>query len=210
MNSIIKYIVLTFFFLLILSCNTSEKKKGSQQQGKTDEKEQTYSIDTSGVSIKWTAYKFTDKLGVSGTFDRFYLNLKVRSGGIEALLKGAEMVIHTNSVNSGDAIRDPKLRNSFFKIFNTDEIKGELLDAENGKGALELKMNDQVNATEYSYSLTNDTLFINAHVDLTQWNGKAALDTLNNECYELHTGADGVSKLWPDVDVVLKLPVRIE
>lgn len=120
------------------------------------------------------------------------------------------MIIHTNSVNSGDAIRDPKLRNSFFKIFNTDEIKGELLDAENGKGALELKMNDQVNATEYSYSLNNDTLFINTHLDLTQWNGKAALDTLNKECNVLHTGTDGVSKLWSDVDVVLTLLVRLE
>ena len=121
------------------------------------------------------------------------------------------MIIITSSVNSGNIIRDPKLRTSILKVFNTDPINGRILDAEHGKGALEeLEMNNISNDTKYDYSLKNDTLFLTTHLDLMLWNGKEALNSLNKECYELHKGIDGVSKLWPDVDVILKLPNRID
>ncbi len=51
---------------------------------------------------------------------------------------------------------------------------------------------------------------LSIHLDVLLWNGEEALKTLNKECYELHTGTDGISKLWPDVDVVLKIPVKLE
>ena len=121
------------------------------------------------------------------------------------------MIIITSSVNSGNIIRDPKLRTSILKVFNTDPINGRILDAEHGKGALEeLEMNNISNDTKYDYSLKNDTLFLTTHLDLMLWNGKEALNSLNKECCKLHKGIDGVSKLWPDVDVILKLPNRID
>lgn len=190
--------------ILFFSCNTSGKKKKDNQ---VVEKIQTYSIDTSGLSLKWTAYKFTDKLGVSGTFDSIVLNTKNNSGTIEILLRDAEMIIPTALVNSANQIRDPKLRTAFFKVFNTDTIRGKILDAEQGIGSLELKMNNLSNDLKYTYSLKTDTLFLNTHFDLMQWNGEAALKSLNKECYDLHIGNDGISKLWPDVDVSIKFPI---
>ena len=35
------------------------------------------------------------------------------------------------------------------------------------------------------------------------WNADAGLAALNNECEELHKGEDGISKLWPDVNVTV-------
>lgn len=208
MNQIIKH---TFFFVLsflIVSCNSSDKKKkGQQESQKVMQKAQSYTIDTSGLSLIWTAYKFTDKLGVSGTFDSIVFDTKNNSGPIEKLLKEAEMTIPTAFVNSANEIRDPKLRIAFFKVFNTDTIKGKILYAENGNGALELKMNNLTNDVEYTYHLENDTLFLNTHFDLMQWNGEAALKSLNKECYDLHKGVDGISKLWPDVAVSIKFPI---
>ncbi|MFS4416452.1 YceI family protein [Maribacter sp. 2307ULW6-5] len=209
MQQLVKYAPFLILAFLVFSCNSSnKKKKADQTEEKVVQKEQIYSVDTSGVSIKWTAYKFTDKLGVSGGFDQFSLNLKNPTGTVETLLKDAAIVIHTSSVNSGNEIRDPKLRTSFFKVFHTDTIKGQILDAQRNKGALELKMNNISNDVEYNYSLKNDTLFLSTHLDVMQWNGKEALNSLNKECYELHTGTDGISKLWPDVDVTIKLPLQ--
>ncbi len=68
-------------------------------------------------------------------------------------------------------------------------------------------MNDISNDVEYDYTLKNDTLFLSTHLDLYNWKGEKALKSLNKECYELHAGLDGISKLWPDVDVTIKLPV---
>lgn len=117
------------------------------------------------------------------------------------------MIIPTALVNSANQIRDPKLRTALFKIFNTDTIRGKILDAEQGIGSLELKMNNLSNDLKYTYSLKTDTLFLNTHFDLMQWNGEAALKSLNKECYDLHIGNDGISKLWPDVDVSIKFPI---
>jgi hypothetical protein len=160
--------------------------------------------------LHWTAYKFTNKLGVGGTFDEFTLQLKTDSGSVEELLNDAEITINTLSINSGNEIRDPKLRTSFFKVFNTDIISGKVIDAKNGAGILELSMNSISNKVSYAYSIHMDTLLLNTHMDLLLWDGEQAMKTLNKDCYELHTGTDDISKLWPDVDVVLKLPLQKE
>jgi hypothetical protein len=69
-------------------------------------------------------------------------------------------------------------------------------------------MNSILNDVQYDYSLKNDTLFLTTYLDLMQWNGVEALNSWKTECYELHTGRDGISILWPDVDVVFKIPFK--
>ncbi len=212
MKSTITAIPLFILILLGISCNTSTKKEkeNSPTDIKVTLKKPVYSTDTLGTSLHWTAYKFTNKLGVGGTFDEFTLQLKTDSGSVEELLNDAEITINTLSVNSGNKIRDPKLRTSFFKVFNTDIISGKVIDAKNGTGILELSMNSISNKVAYSYSMHMDTLLLSTHLDLLVWDGEQAIKTLNKECYDLHTGTDGISKLWPDVDVVLKLPLQKE
>jgi hypothetical protein len=158
--------------------------------------------------VLWTAYKFSEKVGVSGRFDSVLCSSDKNATSIEALLKSSKISISTNSVNSYNAIRDPKLRQTFFKIFNTDTIKGQIMEVDVKKGLLSLQMNSINKLTSYSYNYTNDTLIISTHLDLTKWEGKTALETLNKECNDLHKGPDGISKLWPDVVVKIKLPIK--
>lgn len=158
--------------------------------------------------LQWTAYKFTEKLGVSGVFDDFTLDEKSDPGTIEELLEGTKMTIAIASINSNNEIRDPKLRANFFKVFNTDFITARIINAESGQGAIELTMNEISNELDYNYLIKSDTLFLNTNLDLLLWNGKEAMDSLNLVCYDLHKGADGISKLWPDVDVSFKLPLQ--
>jgi hypothetical protein len=192
-----------------LSCNNSEKKssKISTDENITEAKS-IYSIDTSGTTVIWTAYKFTDKVGVKGSFDKFVLSPKTKSGSVENILQASRLSINTMSVNSDNNIRDPKLKESFFKIFHTDTIRGEILKANQNKGTLALEMNSITKNIPFSYSLKTDTIFISTTINLKEWNGEEAISTLNKVCYDLHKGTDGISKLWPDVSVSIKLPVN--
>ena len=210
MKYFLKYTTSLSLVLLILSYSCKERNKNVGEAEKVIQKEQPYSIDKTGLSVQWTAYKFTNKVAVSGTFDQHEFKLQRESGSVEELLKDAEMTIITSSVNSGNIIRDPKLRTSFFKVFNADTINGKILDASRSSGTLELEMNNISKDVKYDYTIKNDTLFLTTHLDLIIWKGEKALSSLNNECYELHTGTDGISKLWPNVDVTMKLPLRVD
>ncbi|MFT4830781.1 MAG: hypothetical protein ACI815_000417 [Psychroserpens sp.] len=48
--------------------------------------------------------------------------------------------------------KDLKLGTSFFKVLHSDTIFGKILDADGGKGVLELIMNDIANDVAFAYS----------------------------------------------------------
>ena len=164
MSPSVKYIYY-FIGLCLISCNGSDKKTKASTRV---EKAYSYSIDTKGVLVNWTAYKFTEKIGVSGRFDsiKFYADKNLTS--IEELLKSSKIAIKTSSVNSANVIRDAKLRGTFFSVFNTHTIEGEIVKVEGNSGVLALKMNSINNLVDYTYSYTKDTIFISTHFDLTK------------------------------------------
>ncbi|MGB5820795.1 MAG: hypothetical protein WBG90_15015 [Saonia sp.] len=206
MKLFMKWTGYLLFALMIFSCNTTSKKnKDVRGDTKINQENKTYVIDTSWSSLSWTAYKFTEKVGVKGTFDEYSLFTNKGARSIEGLLKGNKITINTLSVNSGDGVRDAKLITYFFKTFKTDTINGELLDAKNGKGILALEMNSIIDTVDYTYSQKADTLLVTTAINLSFWEGEEAMNSLNRECYELHMGADKVSKLWPNVDILMKL-----
>jgi len=44
-------------------------------------------------------------------------------------------------------------------------------------------------------------LSLSGTIDLNSWNAQSSVDSLNVICHDLHIGADGVSKLWSEVDL---------
>jgi polyisoprenoid-binding protein YceI len=204
-------LTLSSIFILILalsSCSDSVTVKEADSNAKDVSADAAiYSADVPNLVLRWTAYKFTTKLGVSGVFEDCELANKSKPGTIEEILTGTQMNIATASVNSNNEIRDPKLRADFFSVLNTPTITAKIVNAKDGKGDMQLTMNGITNDLAYDYSLKNDTIFLNTSLDLLQWDGKEAVDSLNAVCYDLHKGPDGISKLWPDVDVVMMLPV---
>lgn len=208
MTKLFKGIVYLSLGIVIFSCHNSEKNKTKSTVDQTSNEMYLYVIDTTGIYVGWTAYKFTNKVGVPGTFDKISFSNKNASGSIENLLNRSQLSIQTASVNSNNTIRDPKIDTFFFKTFNTPEIRGTILSAKEGEGIVKLSMNRTNYERPFTYSMDNDTIQLFTNLDLSYWNGKEAIKSLNTECYDLHKGADGISKLWPDVDVIIKLPVR--
>lgn len=214
-----KYYFKHVFFLLLLiiisSCKDSVEKISNKTSVKNQiSKSNHYNIDTTGISISWTAYKFTNKVAVLGSFDTFTFEAKNRSGTVEEILNKSTLSIPTASVNSKHPIRDFKLFHCFFEAFNTSEILGTILKAKEGEGIIRLKMNSTSNRIPFTYSISKDTMSKNevirlfTNINLIDFKGEEALTMLNTDCYELYKGEDGVSKLWPDVDVVIKIPIH--
>ena len=208
MKHVLKYLLFLILIYGTSSCSNSEKKLSQKTSGPHQFSEQQYTIDTSGISILWTAYKFTNKTGVSGTFNTYRFESKKGFGTVENILNKSKITISTATVNSSSPIRDFKLDNYFFKAFNTPEIIGTIAKVNENEGVINLKMNHVSKKIPFTYAIEKDTIRIFTNLNLTYWKGEAALKTLNAECYELHKGTDGISKLWPDIDVIIKLPVH--
>lgn len=193
---IISYIVVA---IVLLSCNNKDKKGSNENVN--------YSLKSEGIAVTWTAYKFTERVGVKGVFENFKFKTKYDSSTIDNLLKDSKISIETASVNSNLEIRDAKLRDIFFNTLNTKTINSHVLKANSDKGTVVINMNNTSKHVDFNYRLKTDTLYMKMNLDLIQWKAQKALDTLNKVCYDLHKGADGISKLWPDVSIEVKIPI---
>ncbi len=161
-----------------------------------------YQIDTETVSLKWVAYKTTEKVGVGGEFGKINIKDYQLAESKEGALNGVSFAVPVSSLFTGNKDRDWKLVNLFFGVMdNTEFIKGTFHQGENGEGKLDLEMNGTSTELPYEYSLQNDSIFITAKMDVLNWNGQEAMDSLNVACYDLHKGKDGVSKTWSEVDI---------
>lgn len=209
MKQLSKYLMCLLVVYGMTSCNNSDKKLSNTDSYKSQvSKQQQYTIDTSGISILWTAYKFTNKTGISGSFNTYTFESKKVSGTVEDILNKSKLTIPTATVNSRNSIRDFKLDAYFFKAFNTSEIRGTIIKVKESEGVINLKMNRTSQHIPFTYAIEKDTIRLFTNLNLNYWNADEALKTLNTECYELHKGPDSISKLWPDVDVVIKIPVH--
>lgn len=209
MKSINLYLTAAIVLTMLFSCKKSKKEdKKSIDSTKVEVIDSTFSTMGTKAKILWTAYKFTDKVAVSGTFDQFKLTTNENTSTIENFLVGDKIMINTHSVNTENPIRDAKIRTHFFDVMETDTILGEIINAKNGKGKMILELHHMKDTVFYSYVNQLDTVVVNTTIDLNNWNGQKAINSLNTECYELHMGPDKISKLWPDINITLEIPLK--
>ena len=181
--------------ITLFSCGES-----TQPESQVVDDSSMYQIDSETVSLKWVAYKTTEKVGVGGEFGKINIKEYQLAESKEGALDGVSFSVPVSSLFTGNKDRDWKLVNLFFGVMdNTEFIKGTFHQGENGEGKLELEMNGTSSELPYNYSLKNDSIFITATMDVLNWNGQEAMDSLNVACYDLHKGKDGVSKTWSEL-----------
>lgn len=209
MKSFLKLAVFLLPIFLLSSCNNSQSNFFTDWTNQEDNTEgYQYSLEDFGMSIAWTAYKFTDKVSVSGTFQDYTLNEKNSSGSIEYILSGLQLAISTESIVTTNAIQDFKIKSYFFKVFNTSTITGTVINASEGVGDILLVMNNMSYKTPYSYSLKDDIIVLSTHLDLKNWEGEEAIAELNQQWSGNHKGTDPILNLWPEIDVTIQIPVN--
>lgn len=159
------------------------------------------SYQTHNTKVVWNAFKTYEKIGVSGTFDKTVFTPK--SGqSIDAMLTSSQITIDTASVNSGNAGRDATLLSSFFKIQNNSTIQAKIISAKEGKGLVEISMNNVKKVIPMNYQIEGEKVLGKGVIDLGDFAMLPSLNAINKACYDLHAG-----KTWQDVEIKFEITV---
>ncbi|MEP3837014.1 MAG: YceI family protein [Algibacter sp.] len=198
-------ILLIALTISIVACKN--EKKESKKEAEITEK---YVIKPEGTTVKWTAYKTTDKLPVGGKFKLLDFENKAGATPQEAL-NNLSFSIPVSSVFTNDATntRDAKIINSFFgAMLDTEFLKGIIKYVDNGYVA-SITMNGETNNLPLDVKITDERrVTLTGTMNLKDWNALDALASLNKVCFDLHKGADGVSKTWEDVAIEVETYLR--
>lgn len=188
---------------LTYACGGGEQKSNEGTEMKADEAAKALTLKAENTSISFTAYKTTDKTPVKGEFQKVYFR-ETSGSNVDEVLNGLEFSIPISSLFTNDATntRDAKITEFFFgAMMNTEALSGKIV-AENGAYAAQIEMNGQTNnmPLEVKVSGTNEVVATGT-MNLAEWDALQALASLNEVCFDLHKGADGVSKTWEDVAI---------
>ena len=195
--------------LLIASIITFSCKQHEKKEVKPIKK--VYTVEAKSTTINWVAYKTTKKLPVKGQFTKVTIeNTKNASTTLEAL-NGLKFNIPVNSLFTNDTIRDSKLKKFFFGTMkNTNSISGRLTMKNEHSGFVELTMNGISKMLPIVCVIDKQKVTIKAQMDLDNWQAQLALNALNIACKGLHSGDDGISKTWNEVNIEVVTNLKYE
>jgi len=184
--------------LVLASCGGEE----TEAAPKDDSEKCFYAFNEEGFELNWTAYKTSDKVAVGGTFNEVTFTKSESEDPAEAIAS-IEFTINTGTVNSNNEERDAKIAEHFFGTIKAESIKGKVksVDLASNKAVVMITMNGISIDVPGTMTLENDAFAFDAVIDVSSWNGLAGITALNTICKDLHTGNDGVSKLWSEVAI---------
>ena len=216
----IKYVAILIASGFLISCGRESATE--TVEGATDDPSVTapapecaYTLGDNATNVYWTAYKHTGKIAVKGKMDSVVVTgTETASSPIDALTN-ANVTIYTASINSKDDIRDKKLREIYFgSMTNTKVISGNLLSWEGsgveGTCTFNLAMNDTAQQVTGSYIVDDVTVQIRFTIEPSSWGVEDAIAKLGAACAEKHTGEDGETVFWPDVDILIEVALNKE
>ena len=161
-----------------------------------------YSHNNDSTVVKWTAFKTTAKVGVSGVFNT------IEVSGVEAatdkleVYENASFKIPVTSINSNNPDRDKKIADHFFGVMTgTAELSGQIKSITEDKAVVEINMNGVTNSTSMEVAVVGNKISLSGSINMEDWSATASVDSLNTVCYDLHKGEDGESKLWSEVQL---------
>lgn len=185
-NLLLAYILL---FVVFTSCKSDNEKL---QEG--------FALKNAENRIKWTAYKTTDKIPLEGSFTIVNIISKGEGSTIKEAVDNVEFSIPVSSLLSGAP--DYNVINFFFGAMNNTEfLKGKIFLTDDSSGYADITMNGVTEKMNFTYTIETSNISIIGSVKLSQWNTDAAVTSLHTQCGMLHSGADGIVKLWDDVSL---------
>lgn len=204
---------LSLGLIFALGACTSDKKQSSEGESKASGCQYVLLLDQ--ADLTWTGFKTPAKAPVSGSFKEMVLEGDGSGASIAEAFEGTSFTIKTNSVTSGDAARDANLKNYFFgTMVNPEELRGEVQSVEGSGQAglvnLFIHLNGVGAQQDLDFTVMEDHVEVSGTMELSYWEAVPAVESLNKQCYDLHKGPDGESKLWNSVDLMLKVPFQKE
>ena len=195
-----KYNLLTI--ILIFSIAFTSCKFEKKQEAAPAEAKKALKLTNDNTAVSFTAYKTTDKIPVKGYFSETRAIVPENAATVAEALNGLKFEIPVSGLYTNDTIRDGKLKRSFFGVMvNTSTLSGTITLTDDSNGSVALNMNGMTTDFPVTVALKDNTATINGVLDLKNWDALQALASLNEVCFDLHKGPDGVSKTWEDVAI---------
>lgn len=163
-----------------------------------------YGYKKDSVVVEWTAFKFTEKTPVKGRLKNVQTRINGAPQTQDEMILSTSFEIDAMSVDSGDPARDINLKEHFFKHINSPKIVGKVVSLASQIVRVELQMNGVTKPVEFKLT-TNTDAKISAVgiIDVVDFSMNEALKKINEACFELHKGKDGVSKTWSTVELTI-------
>ena len=194
-----KYLLVGLIPLTVLLSSCSGETKSDAE---TEQEEKNIQLVENSLNVEWTAYKTTEKLPVKGVFNDVKLETLLNKGeNPEEILNDATFNIDVNKLTTGNAGRDMKIKTLFFGLMEeSGNISGKLCYSDR-KWNVNLTMNGTSIKVPVAVNFEDNIFHMKSNIALANFNALRMLESLNKACYELHKGADGISKTWEEVDI---------
>ena len=206
-------------FFTLLACqdtnqspkNTEPKEQVSENKSEKAEKKNNVEVQESECTYtvtqakpEWTAYKYTEKAAVGGTFNAYKLSPTKPASSFTGALQNLSIEIDAASVESNNPARNTTIAEKYFALFAPQSIiKGNVLSAKGDekKGTVEINidMNGVQKPYTFSYEEKEGMLVASSVMDMMDFQLQKPFDSIHTACKELHTGSDGVAKTWTEV-----------
>ncbi len=205
----------SIILIAIICFSCVNEKKTNQKVELISEVENSncvFSCDLKNTQVIWSGYKTTDKIKVTGQFNRFKSS-KIQKNNqyqsIQNLIEGLDFTIDVGSSFSGDEIRDNNLKHFFFNLFAKDlVINGKFGKLEKDSVNVQLTLFGQERRFKLNAYYENDIIHIQGHVNIIdQLGATKAFESISQKCFDLHKGPDGIPKTWQDVEIYIKAPI---
>lgn len=168
-----------------------------------------YTYNSGTTTMEWTAFKFTEKAPVKGTFTEINVDGTLESDDPMMILSSLSFSIPTSSISSQNEDRDGKIVKHFFETIGTDKLTGKVVKLDdNGEAILEVTMNKMAKEVKGKYTFTDGKFDFSATIDVATWDAIPGINALNAICKDLHTSTDGKSKLWSEIDLTFSTTLK--
>ena len=208
---LLRFSIVFLFFLI--SCTDSKREKVVpliDENNVEKINEGSYSFDSNKAKIIWKGFKTTDRIQVTGQFEQFDSSRDMKQfDSLEGLIDGLDFSISTSSSASGDPVRDLNLKDYFFKLLTSNfRLTGSLGYPNNNLIPVTFNTLLGSKTVELSYFFENSIVEIKGVIDIgIDLGGIMAYESIHQQCEQLHTGGDGVSKTWSEVEVLVRVPI---
>ncbi|SDR76529.1 YceI-like domain-containing protein [Polaribacter sp. KT25b] len=198
---IISFLVIaTAFNFTACKSDTKKEESKTEEIESTTKSESTFSVTNAKNEINFTAYKTSEKVAVGGQFKEINIIAGGEGNSVKEAINNTEFSIPVSSLFTKDTSRDFKVKKFFFGMMeDTQLLSGKLMITDDANGTAEIKMNGVSKNVPFTYTIVDKTFNMKATMHINNWNASKALEALNKACFDLHKGADGVSKTWNDV-----------
>ena len=196
-----KKIAVFAFALALLTTSCKKEEKETEIVVEPIPEVSGLQIITDSTKVSWTAFKTTEKIAVGGSFQTIEVkDIKIGETP-EEVLEGASFTIPVSSLFTNNPDRDSKLKTIFFGALNDTELLAGILNFRDEKCYMTLTINGVAKPIVAEYSFENKLFTLTSTLNLDEFNAENAVALLNEACFDLHKGKDGVSKTWNLVDI---------